>query len=68
LNPGKKLHEEVLHLSETLQPTHHPRVMRGLPSIDSIRLELDTALSSNEVVHIKQAIKKYVPEYTPYLD
>ena len=73
LKPGEKLYEEVRHLSETLQPTNHPRVMRLVAkegyaaSIESICSELNTALLSDDVVHIKQVIKKHVPEYTPYL-
>ena len=74
LSPGEKLHEEVQHLSETLQPTNHPQVMRfatekeSAASIDSICADLTNALSTNDVAHIKRLMQKYVPEYTPYLN
>jgi FlaA1/EpsC-like NDP-sugar epimerase len=73
LRPGEKLYEEVQHLSETLQPTHHPRVMRFVAreeftaSIDLIQTELESVLPSGDTAQIKQLIQKYVPEYTPYL-
>jgi FlaA1/EpsC-like NDP-sugar epimerase len=73
LRPGEKLYEEVQHLSETLQPTNHPRVMRFVAreecavSIDSIQAELESVLPSGDTAQIKQLIQKYVPEYTPYL-
>ena len=73
LKPGEKLREEVQHLSETLQPTDHPQVMRFVvheknsASIDLICEELKAARSSNDSAHIKRTIQKYVPEYTPYL-
>lgn len=72
LKPGEKLHEEVQHLNETLQPTDHPLVMRfaaereSTAPVDSIHAELSSAFLSNDVDHIKRMIQKYVPEYTPY--
>ena len=74
LNPGEKLHEEVQHLGETLKPTNHPQIMRfvarknSTDSIDSICAELNASLASNDVVHIKKMIQRYVHEYTPYLN
>jgi len=74
LKPGEKLNEELQHLSETLQHTDHLRVMRFVakednhPSIDSICTDLKSALESGDTSQIKKRIKKYVPEYTPYLD
>ncbi len=73
LKPGEKLFEEVQHLSERLQPTDHPRVMRfvadgeRVDSVESIRSEL-VALSDGDASEIKHAIQKFVPEYTPYFD
>ena len=73
LSAGEKLQEEVQHLSETLQSTDHPWVMRFVANnevaiaIDSICTELKTALLSDDIAQIKKTIRKYVPEYTPCL-
>ncbi|MBC8188898.1 MAG: polysaccharide biosynthesis protein [Puniceicoccaceae bacterium] len=74
LKPGEKLYEEVQHLSETLQPTDHPRVMRFVAegaravSIETISTALGSASSVSDPSEIKQVIQQFVPEYTPYLD
>jgi FlaA1/EpsC-like NDP-sugar epimerase len=74
LKPGEKLYEEVQHLSEALQPTDHPRVMRFVAqgerpySVESMMAALGTASSVSDVAEIKNTIQKFVPEYTPYLD
>ncbi len=73
LQPGEKLFEEVQHLSETLQPTNHSRVMRfvaegpGADSIESIATALGSASSVSDPTEIKLTIQRYVPEYTPYV-
>ena len=73
LKPGEKLHEEVQRLSETLQPTDHPQVLRFIAragyatSIESVCAELNAVLPSDDGARIKQVIRKYVPEYTPWL-
>ena len=73
LKPGEKLYEEVQHLSETLQPTNHPRVMRFVAdqkcadSIESITTALGSASSVSDPTEIKRTIQRFVPEYTPYL-
>ncbi len=73
LIPGEKLHEEIQHFSEALQPTRHPRVLRlgvrneATISIDSICAELEIVLLSNNIADIKRTIRRYVPEYTPVL-
>lgn len=73
LKPGEKAYEEVQHLSETLKPTNHPRVMRFVAkepyatSIDSIRKDLESAIREGDTLQIKKMILKHVPEYTPYL-
>jgi FlaA1/EpsC-like NDP-sugar epimerase len=71
LQPGEKLFEEVQHLSEELQATRHPRVMRFVAAhnanidINRIYTELETVMKGSDVVEIKRAIQKHVPEYTP---
>lgn len=73
LKPGEKLYEEVQHLSETLQPTNHARVMRFVAegeradSIESIAAALGSASTVSDPNEIKQSIQRFVPEYTPYL-
>jgi FlaA1/EpsC-like NDP-sugar epimerase len=73
LKPGEKLYEEVQHLSETLQPTTHARVMRFVAdgelthSIEVISAALEAALEQSDSNEIKRAIQRFVPEYTPSL-
>ena len=71
LQAGEKLFEEVQHLSETLQATQHPSIMRFVASNDSqinmsqISQELESAMHDMNVAVIKAAIQKHIPEYTP---
>lgn len=71
LQPGEKLYEEVQHLSEELQATHHPRIMRFVAErdaeLDMARLsaELEESMETFDVTRIKEAIHRHVPEYTP---
>ena len=73
LKPGEKLYEEVQHLSETLQSTDHPRVMRFVAakaeaqSVESMRLALDEVLRGGDADAVKRAVQKFVPEYIPHL-
>ena len=73
LQAGEKLFEEVQHLSETLQATQHPCVMRFVASNDSrinmslISQDLESAICDRNVAVIKGVIKKHIPEYTPSL-
>ena len=73
LQPGEKLYEEVQHLSETLQPTNHSRVMRFVAegpradSIESIATALGSASSVSDPNEIKRTIQRFIPEYTPYV-
>lgn len=72
LRPGEKLFEEVQHVSETLQPTVHPRVLRFTADakstypLDEIIEELSKSIETELPTAIKQRIKKFVPEYSPY--
>ena len=71
LQPGEKLYEEVQHLSEELQATRHPRVLRFAAKqntqidIDEIYQGLNAAIKGAVASETKRAIQKYVPEYTP---
>lgn len=74
LKPGEKLYEEVQHLSETLKPTNHARVMRFVAedqltdSISAMIATLKSATATSNTNELKQAIQALVPEYTPHLD
>jgi len=71
LQPGEKLFEEVQHLSEELQATRHPRVLRFVAAKDTelditrVSVELASVMTGSDVSEIKQAMQKHVPEYTP---
>lgn len=72
LQPGEKLYEEVQYLSESLQSTRHPRVLRLVAEqeasieIERIHEELESAIQTNDPLTIKQAIQTYVTEYKPW--
>ena len=71
LKPGEKFFEELKYDSEEHTPTSHPRIMRFssravLPGEAERDFEQDLhALEANQ---LKALIKRYVPEYTPYLE
>ena len=71
LQAGEKLFEEVQHLSETLQATQHPCVMRFVASndlqinMDQISVDLESAMGDGNAAVIKGTIEKHIPEYTP---
>lgn len=74
LRPGEKLFEELQHSGEDHQTTDHPRIMRFIaPAIsadaaDAMREELiRVSGSTTEAGSIKQTLKRYVPEYTPFI-
>lgn len=70
LKPGEKLFEEVQHLSESLQETSHPRVMRLVSGhnkeldFDLLKKEITSAINSPNPIIIKRIIQKYLTEYT----
>ena len=74
LQAGEKLFEEVQHLSETLEVTQHPCVMRLIAPNDSqikmsqISQDLKSAMINTNVAVIKGAIQKHIPEYTPSVE
>jgi FlaA1/EpsC-like NDP-sugar epimerase len=74
LRPGEKLFEELQHSGEDHQATDHPRIMRFVaPPISTaeaqaMREELIKLTSGgSESGAIKQVLKRYVPEYTPFI-
>lgn len=72
LQPGEKLYEEVQHISEKLQPTRHPRVLRMVAQesaaigTQGIFEELRTMIDHAGANAIKEVIHRHVPEYTPW--
>jgi len=71
LRSGEKLYEEVQHLSEVLQPTEHPQVLRFVAhsasafSVNEIKARLSKAIETHDAGEIKQSIHQLIPEYTP---
>jgi len=70
LRPGEKLFEELFKDSETLQPTHHPKIMVAKKSIqdenfvsnlNEIKKAIETETDNKE--NIIDLIKKIIPEY-----
>jgi FlaA1/EpsC-like NDP-sugar epimerase len=71
LKQGEKLFEELQHHTEQYAPTAHPRIMqfRGWAAFDpAIMLDLEEKLHVLDSNELKKALRKLVPEYTPYLD
>jgi FlaA1/EpsC-like NDP-sugar epimerase len=75
LRPGEKLYEELRHTDETHETTEHPRVFRlkTLPGAvgeqdDGWLTALRVVADSGNAAEIKAAMKRLVPEYTPYED
>jgi FlaA1/EpsC-like NDP-sugar epimerase len=71
MRPGEKLFEELRHSEETHEPTEHPRIFKLRsgqgPEGDAAWLaELDAAAATGNPQVIKQAMKRLVPEYTPF--
>jgi FlaA1/EpsC-like NDP-sugar epimerase len=73
LRPGEKLYEELRHSEETHEPTVHPRIFRLKAAADAVAEADDgwiTALrvvaDSGDAAQVKTAMKRLVPEYTPY--
>ncbi|MBN1403386.1 MAG: polysaccharide biosynthesis protein [Opitutales bacterium] len=75
LRPGEKLYEELRHNKEQHAPTKHGRIFRFAcnptpydvvcQEFSDIYLNIGGMKSANEV---RMFIKRYVPEYTPYID
>ena len=73
LRPGEKLFEELCHDEETHAPTEHPRIFQlkngnGVGDSELWLSFLRTTVAVGNPVAIKQAMKKLVPEYTPFED
>jgi len=73
LRPGEKLYEELRHSEECHAPTQHERIFKlknesAPEDVSSWLAELKNVASSGDQQAIKQAMKRLVPEYTPFMD
>ena len=73
LRPGEKLFEELRHTDETHEPTEHPRIFKlrsesGPENVGTWLAELQAAAGAGTAQASKQAMKKLVPEYTPFIE
>lgn len=73
MRPGEKLFEELCHDEETHGPTEHPRIFRlkserAPDAIAECLEELRNASATGGAQLIKQLMKKWVPEYTPFYE
>ena len=73
LRPGEKLFEELCHTEETHAPTEHPRIFQlkngnGKEDAEIWLNELRAAAAAGNPPAVKQAMKRLVPEYTPFED
>lgn len=74
LRPGEKLFEELQHVGEEYSPTHHPRILRftgepyPLSEVEAFLTHIKGHFSKADPDTLKQEMKQFIPEYTPYLD
>lgn len=72
LRPGEKLFEELRHTDESHEPTEHPRIFKlkselATADTDAWLSELRSTAATNPQA-IKAAMKRLVPEYTPFVE
>jgi FlaA1/EpsC-like NDP-sugar epimerase len=73
LRPGEKLFEELRHTDETHEATEHPQIfkLRNGQKPDGSEawlVDLRVAVAEGNPAAIKRAMKRLVPEYTPFED
>ena len=74
LRPGEKLYEELSHKSENIIATAHPKILRlvcqaePLDTVERMVDEITSHLQTAEPNKLKLMIKKFVPEYAPYMN
>ncbi|WOO42348.1 nucleoside-diphosphate sugar epimerase/dehydratase [Rubellicoccus peritrichatus] len=74
LRPGEKLYEELHYTKEEYAETPHPRVKRytaepaDLAIVEAQLSELEEQVETLDRNQLKQMIRRFVPEYVPYLD
>ena len=74
LRPGEKLFEEISHETENLLPTTHPKILRFVSDpfprkeVEEFLEQLAMQLHRTTADNLKLLLRKFVPEYEPYLD
>jgi len=74
MRPGEKLHEEIQNFSENLERTDHPRIQLytstppELAGLEQWLEDIRPRLPDMDRATLKQAIRKHVPEYTPFVE
>jgi FlaA1/EpsC-like NDP-sugar epimerase len=73
LRPGEKLFEELRHTDEAHEPTEHPRIFKlrnqqSVDNLDELLAAVRAAAAAGEPAEIRRAMKRLVPEYTPFAD
>jgi FlaA1/EpsC-like NDP-sugar epimerase len=71
VRPGEKLYEELRHTDESHEPTEHPRIFKlrteqAPAEPDSWLAELAVVASLGDPLAMKAAMRRIVPEYTPF--
>ena len=73
LRPGEKLFEELQHEGEDIAPTQHPKIMRflcesqNLENAEKMILSLVNVAKNESNERIKLELKRFIPEYRPFL-
>ena len=73
IRPGEKLYEELRHTEETHEPTDHPRIFKlrnehALSDAAAWHAELQAAALDGSPQAVKQAMRRLVPEYSPFAE
>jgi FlaA1/EpsC-like NDP-sugar epimerase len=74
LRPGEKLFEELSHESENLLPTNHPKILRFVSepfprkAVEEFLDQLSMQLHRSAAADLKLLLRKFVPEYQPFLE
>ena len=73
LRPGEKLFEELQHEGENMATTQHPKIMRflseskNLEDAERMILSLMSVAENESSERIKMDLKRFIPEYKPFL-
>lgn len=74
LRPGEKLFEELQHVDEFHEETHHPRIYRfsaeryEFQNVQDFMAKLQKELNTAESPKLKRLVRDFIPEYKPYLN
>jgi FlaA1/EpsC-like NDP-sugar epimerase len=73
IRPGEKLYEELRHTEETHESTEHPRIFKlraehAAGDAAAWRAEIEAVCAAGGPAEIKEAMRRLVPEYSPFAD